>query len=180
MAKLRKKHVKLAFRNTSYDKVVKLLDGAKTPAEVIDRCEREAKRLGLRVVKKNSTSLKWSKMTTTFYREIRLGTEYDRMPEWAKAALWAHEMVHVYQWRDMGRAKFARRYMWAPTRWAIEMEAYRITIFMRQRFGVERVWNERYIGDLVHVFRSAYGMWRIQAKSLRKNTVEVLSTALAA
>lgn len=178
MARIKSKHVKRAMDNQAYDKVKKLLKGANSAEEVIARCTREAKRMGLQIKTKTSTSLKWSKMTTTFYKEIRLGQDFDQEPEWARAVIWAHEMVHVYQWRQMKRARFAARYLRAFWRWAIEIQAYRMSVMVRKRLGIEAVWNDRYIRQLPDRLRGGYALWRIRRSSLHEQTIKALRSEL--
>ena len=178
LTRIRNSAVRKAFEDRYVDKVLKLIDGANTPAEVINRCEREAKRLGLRVTTKSSSSLKWSKMTTTFYKEIRLGTNFSKTPDWAQAVTWCHEMVHVYQWRGMGRFKFARRYAWRVSRWWIEMQAYRMTIHMRKKFKIDRSWSERYIEAIPYRLKAGYALGGLRWSHLRKQTVHVMTTEL--
>jgi len=172
--RIRKSHVKLAFNDRYFDKVLKLLDGATTAKEIIDRCEAEAKRLGLKVKKKTSSFFKWSKMTTTYYKEIRLGEDFDDEPEWAQAVTWAHEMVHVYQWRGMGRANFARRYLWRIWRWIIEMQAYRMSIHIRKLLGIKESWTKRYIRDKPYKLKGGYLLGGLRWSHLKKQTRHVL------
>lgn len=174
LTRIRSSAVRSANDDRYFKKVLKLIDGADTPGEIINRCEREAKRMGLKVTTKSSTSLKWSKMTTTFYREIRLGVDFDDEPEWAQAVIWCHEMVHVYQWRGMGRVGFARRYAWRVSRWWIEMQAYRMSIHVRKLLKVNHRMTERYIRAKPSSLRGGYALGGLRWKHLRDKTSSVL------
>ena len=176
--RIRSKHVRWAGDDTYYNKVKALLAGADTAEEIIARCEQEARRLGLRVVKKDSSSMKWSKMTTTWYREIRLGSDFDDEPEWARAVIWAHEMVHVYQWRGMGRARFASRYAWRLWRWAIEIQAYRMSVHIRKVLKIRKSWTERYIRDRPYRLKAVYLLGGLRWSHLRNKTRSVLTHEL--
>lgn len=178
LTRLRSSAIRSANDDHYFNKVLKLIDGAKTPEEIIERCEKEAKRLGLRITTKSSTSLKWSKMTTTFYKEIRLGSDFDDEPAWAQASTWAHEMVHVYQWRGMGRAKFARRYLWRVSRWWIEMQAYRMSIHVRKVLGIDKTMTQRWIREKPYRLKAGYLLGGLRWKDLRNKTRQVLTEEL--
>lgn len=177
--RLRSSDIRRADSTRAFDKVMKLLEGATTADEIIERCRREAKRLGLRIVTKSSTSLQWSKFTTTFYKEIRLGSEFHKKAKWQQAATWAHEMVHVYQWRLEGRARFGSRYVFRTRyRWAYEVEGYRMSVHIRERLKVPRAWTRAYIFDRPNVLRKSYALHTIRRNDLTKHTIEILGKAL--
>jgi len=178
MARIRKKWRTRALDNDAFNKVKKLLNGAKTAEDIIERCKAECKRLGYEITTKSSSSMKWSKMTTTYYKEIRLGEDFDEEPDWAQAVTWAHEMVHVYQWRLMGKVTFARRYLSALWRWVIEMQAYRMSIHIFEQLGANKEWVERYIRQKPDHLRGPYAFWRIRKSDLRKYTRIILRTEL--
>ena len=176
--RLKSKDIRRAEYDGYYDKVLDLIKGCKTPKQIIEKCEAEARRLKLQVVKKYSSSMKWSKMTTTFYKEIRLGADFDDEPDWAQAVIWAHEMVHVYQWRGMGRGTFASRYAWRSWRWAIEMQGYRMSLHVRKVLGIKREWNARYIRAMPSILKSGYVLGGLRWSHLRDRTREVLFAEL--
>lgn len=178
LIRIRDKHVRLAMDNDSYDAVKDLLQGSKTPSIIIERCIDEANRLDLRITTKTSTSKTWSKMTTTFYKEIRLGTGFALQPEWAQAMIWAHEMVHGNQWRKMGRATFGTRYLDTRWRWIIEMQAYRMSIHIRERIGIPQAATVTYIQQKPNDLWDAYAFWALNKWDFTKYTREVLSTEL--
>jgi hypothetical protein len=156
-----------------------LLKGASTAEDIIERCVQEAMRLKLDIRHKRSRSLKWSKFTATYYREIRLGSNFTKLPKWAQATIWAHEMVHVYQWRDVGRSKFGTSYVFNPMkRWEWEMQGYRMSVAIRKRLGISTETNERYIEDKIKSVWKAYVLSALHKPSYEKKTRMALTTAL--
>lgn len=101
-----------------------------TPQDVFDRYipyfEDE---LGLELKEKDSNFLRLSKMTTTYFNEIRLGANWSEYSDYQKANIYVHEAVHARQWRTVGRFRFGTWYLRRPRwRWAIEMQGYRESV----------------------------------------------------
>lgn len=179
LIRIRPEDVRRAYVNDAFDRVLKLLEGADTAEEISHRCHRDALRLGLIVRHKSSSSLKWSKFTTTFYEEVRLGSDFYEEPAWAQAATWAHELVHVHQWRIVGRAKFGRRYVFSLRwRWMYEMQAYRMSILIRQRLGVSEEMTLRYIRQKPESLRSSYLLMGLRNNHLRDYTRQILTSEM--
>jgi len=178
LTRLRGSAIRSANDDRYFSMVLNLICGATTPEEIILRCEDEANRLDMKIMTKASTSLKWSKMTTTFYREIRLSQGYSDKSPWQKAATWCHEMVHVYQWRGMGRTKFASRYAWRTSRWWIEMQAYRMDIYISKMSLAKTTKIQDYIESMPSNLRSGYALGGLRQKDLRDATREVLTGEL--
>lgn len=174
LTRIRSKHVALAKSDKYFKRVLTLIKGTKDPKEIIRRCEREVIRLGMKIEKKSSSSMKWSKMTTTYYSKVKLGSDFDDEPLWAQAVIWAHEMVHVYQWRGMGKGRFAFRYAWRLSRWWIEMQGYRMSVHVRKVLKVSKEMTERYIRARPSSLRGSYSLGGIRWKDLREKTRSVL------
>lgn len=174
--RIRSKDVHRANDDEYFCKVLKLLKGATTPDEIITRCERETLRLGMRYVNKSSSSMRWSKYTTTWYSQVRLGSNFRDRSRLAQAATWAHEMIHVYQWRGEGRGRFGTRYIGYPGRWrwAYEMQAYRMSIHIRKVLKVTTSSTKRYIRDKHESMRKTYSLGGFRSSDLRNKTREVL------
>jgi hypothetical protein len=105
----------------------RFLERYQTPDDVFERYipyfEDE---LGLELVIKSSRYTRLSKMTTTYFREIRLGSRWPEYNDFQKASTLVHEAVHARQWRYYGRFRFGTWYLRRPRwRWAIEMHGYR-------------------------------------------------------
>lgn len=97
-----------------------------TPEKMLAHCLAELQRYGVRIAKKAPMKTKYARMTTAFYRQVRVGTTWDRKSTAAKAVTLAHELVHIRQWRHFGRIAFGSSYVFsARWRWAMEMNAYR-------------------------------------------------------
>ncbi len=174
--KIRNKDIARQNDDKYLDKVPNQIKGADTPDEIISQCKKEAKRLGLRIVHKSSTFPRLSKFTTTLYKEIRLGTSFRDKPRWVQATIWAHEMVHVYQWRGEKRARFALRYIGFPGRyrWAYEMQAYRMSIHVRKVLKATRSSTNRSIEARPKGMKKGYSLGLLRWRDLRGDTRDVL------
>lgn len=123
MAKrLRKSDLKRArsykFNNTKlhkYETAQEALDG------YIPWLEKRRK-----LVIKSTKYNRLSKATTTYYKEIRLGSGWESKNSEQKAYILVHEAVHVRQWDHYGRLKFGSKYVFdVRFRWAVEVQGYR-------------------------------------------------------
>jgi hypothetical protein len=138
----------------------------------------DVRALGLRVVKKSSTSMRLSKMSTTYFSELRLGSGYDDRPIHDQAALIAHELYHARQWRHYGRATFATSYVMRPKwRWAIETQAYGESVRAWVAMGATREFVMRYIETRADVLLRDYALGILNKESVRASTSAVLRRA---
>lgn len=130
------RHKKSVAEDNRYlNKVLRLLDGKKTPSEIECSARAALFRLGYKVVQKKVGISKWKYMTTTLRGQVRLAKDfYDYSPE-HRAAVFMHELVHAYQWRGEGTVRFALRYLVAPWRWAYEIQAYRVNVHVYKKLG---------------------------------------------
>ncbi len=147
----------------------------RTAAEIIQWCEAEAVGLGMRGVIKPSSSLKFSKFGTTFYRSILLPSDYADRPLWRNAVLWAHEIQHARQWRGYGRGRFAMNYVLrARYRWAVEMQCYRTSVRAYLHLGHSPT---NYIERRAKGFMKSYSAGSLRASSVIRHTRSVLEDA---
>ena len=171
--------VEWAQDNCAYDKVMALIEGAETPEQIIEMCEAECKRLGIEIRHKNSSSLRWSKATTTFYRYVLLGTVFPSLDPWQQASTWCHEMGHVYQWRLDGRARFGSRYVFRTRwRWIYETQCSRISVAIRERLKINRSNTDQYINATPGSFKANYAMGSLRWKDLESKTIKLLCAEL--
>jgi hypothetical protein len=161
-----------------------------TPDQVFDRYipyfERE---LGMNLVIKSSSRMRLSKMTTTYYREIRLGSGWNDYAPDVRAAILVHEAVHARQWRGYGASRFGLYYASNPRwRWSIEMQGYRESVrwaviamnaAQLPAAAIEGRIDE-YIGDCTQSLVTAYSLGRISKSNLRRHTQEILLETAAA
>jgi len=175
--RLRSKHVNLALSNRHLNKNLAKLT---TPEKMLDHYEAKAKKKGLRVLPKSSFfGPNFQKMTTTYWKQIRLGSEYPTYPPEAQAGLWAHEWVHVEQWGHYGVVRFASLYLGARYSWAFEMQAYRESIRAMKVLGYPRKEIEAFIKRKPKSLWGGYPLMRqIRWKDLEKQTVTVLRKEL--
>lgn len=166
LIRIRKADVDLALDSRLHDPV---LDESwkGEPERLKVHYRKEWERYGVKAVYKSTSYGRLSKMTTTYYRKIRLGTGYAKAePEW-QAVTDAHETVHVRQWRRWGRNRFRTRYLfWTRWRWAIEVQAYAESVRALVALGASESKIRDYITRRPKVLWDNYAL-----KSLRKNDV---------
>lgn len=119
--KLKRSHINIAYDKSREDA---FLDDNHTPEEVlghyVELCKGE-----YRLVVKPKRSTRLSKMATTYYRQIRLPSNWAEMEPHRQANLLAHEWRHTKQWRKWGKVRFACRYLMSRRfRAAVEIECY--------------------------------------------------------
>ncbi len=147
----------------------------KTASPMIAHCRVEARSFGVRIVHKVRSSLRMSKVSTAYYRQIRLGTDYETAQSFSQAATMAHEMVHVRQWRYYGRLGFAWRYVMSPRfRWAVECNAFAEGVRALRILGIHAA-----IGHEVHTratqMRGPYRLRSINESDLVTQTRKILA-----
>ncbi len=129
---------------------------------------------GMRIEKKTSRANVMSKFTTTYYKEMRLGIDFDELDEPIQAVVMAHELVHVYQWRHYGRAKFGPKYVMSGRfRWAMEMQAYRESVRWRKLMNDSKL--DQYCKDRWEVLWREYFLWpTLRRDHVRNKTRKIL------
>lgn len=139
--------------------------------------------LGMKIVTKSSNHLRLSKMTTTYYKELRLGTNFEDKDDIGQAQIWVHEAPHTKQWRYYGRIKFSYKYAKdSRWRWSIEMPCYgeglRWSIIHARYEGlsVEKIDKaiDNYIERIVRIFANGYGLGWVHRGDMRKWTRKIL------
>lgn len=176
LIKLRDKDIRRARSERYRDKALDRRWGAN---DLLERWMQEAKGMGVRVVPKTSFfGMRLSKMSTTYYREIRLGTGYpDKRPEW-KAVTMGHEMLHARQWRGYGRNKFRTRYLfWTRWRWAIEVQAYSESVRILVALGANDETLTEYIASRSDVLWNSYALKGLRRKDVYVYTHSILCDA---
>lgn len=155
-----------------------------TPMSVLDRYipyfEDELK---LKLVTKDSTFLRLSKMTTTYFKEIRLGSGWPNYNEYQKANTLVHEAVHARQWRSYGRFRFGTWYLRRPRwRWAIEMQGYResmrwaIINLHAQRRPLKDIESEiqRRADEVAKILIGGYVLGRVSRRDRKVHTKRIM------
>lgn len=173
--RLKPSHIRLASNDDLFDReVFHHDDGRKrTAEEVIHWCETKARAMGMKIVQKPPSSLKLSKFGSTYYGEIRLPMDYNKRSAWRNAALWAHELIHAWQWRKYKR--FGSKYIFnSRWRWAIEMQCYRVTVRAWKHFGKN---PHKYINDKPEGMRKSYACKAIRKADIEKYTLATLREA---
>lgn len=134
--KLKRAHINIAYDRSREDR---FLDEKRTPEEIVAHYAELAKKSGYRLVVKPKRSTRLSRMATTYYRQIRLPSNWEQMETRSKASLLAHEWRHTKQWRKWGKVKFAWRYLMSRRfRAAVEIECYCETARAKISMGYPR------------------------------------------
>ncbi len=174
--KIRDKHIALARNDSCLNAKLDELTSAK---QMLAYYEKELKRRGMKLIPKSTVfGLDWARMTTTLRRNIYIGVNYERYSTRRKAAVLAHEFVHVKQWDKYRR--FGLRYLFsARFGWAMEMQAYRETIRVKKLLGYREKYIEAYVNERAGRLWRGYKLMRqIRRKHLDVYTHEVLSREL--
>jgi len=175
LIKIRRSDRRLAEDDRLRDKY---LDRHRSPEELVARYEAEAKRLGLRIENKSSHWGRLSRMSTTYYRELRLGTGAQNYKPFPKARLLAHELFHARQWRWWEPTKFRTRYVfWTRWRWAIEVQAYCESVRAMISMGASDKAVDAYIEDRPRVLWENYALKGLRRDHVYRYTKAILRNA---
>lgn len=176
--RIRKKDLKLASSRVHRDPVLDKDHRGKAHALSL-HYRRTWKRYGVTPVYKSTFWGRLSKMSTTYYKQVRLGTTYRKLSDGGKALTDGHETVHVKQWRHYGRSTFRTRYLfWTRWRWAVEVQAYAESVRVLVALGARDEEIREYITSRPTVLWEKYvGMKLIRKRDLWSNTILVLQQA---
>lgn len=110
---------------------------------------------GVRIVPKVETSMRrWSALSTAFPNTIRVRHDFFAMDYNIRCVILAHEMVHIRQYRRYGRVRFALGYAFSPRfRWAMEVQAYREGMTVRDHLGMRRTGVEALTERMIELYR---------------------------
>lgn len=98
------------------------------PQVVFDEAWHHVELMGFRVLERRT-------IATTLYGAMFLPPEFHTAPLAIRTAWCRHELVHAWEWRVLGRARFAARYAGARGRFSLEMPAFRETFRTRAYLG---------------------------------------------
>lgn len=179
--RLRKSDIKRARSTRVFNK--KLADYP-SPQEVEERYRRYfTDELKMRIVTKSSNHMRLSKMTTTYYKELRLGANFEDKDDIGQAQIWVHEGGHTKQWRYYGCIKFAYKYAKdSRWRWSIELPCYgeglRWSIIHARHNGLSddklETAIDNFIERIVRIFDNGYGLGWVHRGDMRKWTRQIL------
>lgn len=173
LIKLRSQDLALARDESYHDPTIER--GRWEASELIERFELLADRMGVAIDRKGDNGTPLSRMSTTYYTTIRLGTSYDdKSPAWQAVTL-GHELCHARQWRGYGRSTFRTRYLfWPRWRWSIEMQAYResIRVMMALRFKASTIAD--FIDERPDVLLDKYAIGTLDHANVRTYTQKIL------
>jgi len=178
LIRIRDRDIRLAesqrFRDDALDR-----PWFKNASGLLIRWRTEARLLGVRLVSKRSLfGLRFSKFSTAYYKEIRLGTTYNRKSDEWKAVTLGHELVHSRQWRGYGRNTFRTRYILSMRwRWAIEVQAYAESVRILAALGASREEISNYIDTRPGALWDSYGLRGLRKKDVYTYTLRTLRDA---
>ena len=173
--KIRSIDVSRASNDKYYNDIACEIQPHNEAIDIIKACQDYAKKLGIKIEEKSSNSLKISKMSTTYYKSIRLGSNFSKKSDIDKAKTWAHELCHSLQWRHEGRVKFGSRYILSPRwRWVYEVQAYRISVMVLRKLKLNDSDINDYIKRIPNSLRNNYSLKIIRKKDIENKTIQIL------
>lgn len=102
-------------------------------------CEAQIRELGWTLQPKGADpETQWGRFTTTSANVlpvVLLGTSWPDKTTEQRARTLCHELVHCYQWDDLGDGVFPPTYLLSEGRWSLEVPAYRMSL---------RVWKDQH------------------------------------
>lgn len=114
-----------------------------------------------------------STMTTTDVatKTVWLATTWSKKTEDRKGQTLYHECVHIIQAKDWGNLLFAARYAVPRWRWAIEMQAYAVSVLVARALGSD---ISPMPAAIAKTMAEKYGPWVIGKKEVEEETVKFL------
>jgi hypothetical protein len=197
--KKRKKRIKKFFRNLPVLRNVGLsiraedvalaksmkrhdtfLDKPRTAKEIITHAYKVAEELGIGISEKSSRWGKWSKLSTTYPIEIRVGSNFRNLTEAEQAIVLMHELRHVRQWYEFGIKKYAYSYVGDPRfGWAMEVECYGESLWTAVAMGGSKSFLDKYVHNRDDTLIESYLLLRpIKQTHLRKHTDAIMEYVL--
>lgn len=149
-----------------------------TPARLLDHYLGLLDALQVQIRPKTARRGTYARLTTTYYRTVRVPRDWLTRSVAGKAITLAHEYVHVLQWRELGRMRFVATYTVSPRwRWALEVQAYRESMRVRALLGASRGHAEVYAGGLAHRLWRTYRLWPLSKAHVYRYTKRLLLEA---
>lgn len=141
-----------------------------------------------KLVIKSTKYKRLSKATTTYYKEIRLGSGWKKRNAESKAYILVHEAVHVRQWDHYGRVGFGSRYIFDPRfRWAVEVHGYRegivwgVVVLKARGFSNEKI-RKTLQAKIDQAIKSltgkTYSLGRVSQSDIKKHTERILKEGI--
>ena len=166
--KLRSQDRNLAKSKSNHDRDLRKYTSIET---MIEHLHAEAASFGVTIVTKIKTSLRSSKVSTAYYKQIRVRHDWNDITHASQATTLAHEMVHVRQWRKYGRLGFGARYVLSQRfRWAMEMQARTEQVIAMQCLGMG---TQEFVDKQAERMLDVYKLGRIR-DDVRRYTPEIL------
>lgn len=141
-----------------------------------------------KLVIKDTKYKRLSKATTTYYKEIRLGSGWEKKNSEQKAYILVHEAVHVRQWDYYGAFKFGRKYIFnARFRWAVEVHGYREGIMWGVVVLKARGHSDKKIREILDakidqtiktLLGKTYLLTTIRSSDIKKHTRKILEESI--
>lgn len=179
LIKLRDQDVDLAMSRQFLDQDI--ADFGKNAGAMLQDAFDWAKANSFSIKKKASHfGSRLSKMSTTYYKEIRVGSLWEEFIVPKRAAVLKHEIVHAKQWRHYGRASFGSKYIFsARFRWAMEVQAYRESTRVYRTLGAVEKWLREYVNDAVpNSLWGSYALGTLRKDDVYEQTRKILSLEL--
>lgn len=112
------------------------------PDDMLEYAMTQLKLKGIRLrVRRRGLPFKLDEAATTWRKTIALPWNWKTMSSRRKAAILAHELVHVEQRRRYSRS-FLAKYLNPRWRWAMEVQAYRQQLRTYIAMGASPTWTQ--------------------------------------
>lgn len=163
--KIRRKYRKIA-RSRAHTATVPF---SANPAQILDALHDEARRRGVRIVRRPGSGTSAVALRRTIY----VPRDWPARPIKERVALLGHEMVHVRQWATYGIGGFLARYARPSWRWALEVQAYAEGLRLRAIMRVPRRLREIAAKRTADRLWRRYALWPLSKKDARTRAMEV-------
>lgn len=111
--------------------------------------------------------------TTTLPGQIFLSAKFSALPiQYQAATLW-HEIVHVNQWERMGKDVFIQHYAYSEGRWALEVPAYRQSLRLVRKFGMDPSAYESYKTGRFNALYDKYALGTMPRECAEEHTLAI-------
>lgn len=181
MTRIREVDLQLARSRLGEDPLLdRRWKGPEAESELFHNQIDQAQAMGLELVVKSSFWGSLSVMSTTYFKQIRLGNDWSDLSRTMKVVLLAHELRHARQWREYGRATFRTNYLFQPRwRWAVEVQGYCESVRTLVALGASPDWIEQYIDHRVGSLWKKYALKTIRKDDLFGYSKSILMKKVA-
>jgi|JQIA01.1.fsa_nt_gb hypothetical protein len=143
-----------------------------TPEKMLEYYEDFFHKRRIRMVQKDCTKSKYSRVTTSRNNELQLDCEFPNFSVRKKATLFAHEAVHYRQRDRFGPTKFELQYV-ADARFRVAMEgsAFRESMSAHRALGASDEWCRKYAERIPSHMKRIYFIPTLDYGNVKKHVI---------